>query len=273
MRITIISFLALVLAGCTQQVKQQTERVTSVMFTPEGIGVSAPWVAADCRLLRVKNADFLDHLGLPWQVTPRENAAKPDAAAQARFAVLTPEQMLKVNREGSRRFEYMPVEDGAAFMLTKAGSTILYSKPQFATRTKETFIDVEVSAVAPKDASALDISISASEIDAKVAALARTPVPRKPWVGSARIPVAAGKCALVQIPTVEQNPAGTRTRMMLLIVPSSFAWRDQRITDELPWGKFRVTSVNGRSLSIKWMPARLLQMDSEQDGVTARNAR
>ena len=258
-RTAIVSFFALALAGCTQQITLPVDRITSVVFTPEGTGASAPWVTADCRLLRVKNAGFLDRLGLAWQV-----AAVPGGQAQARFAMLTPEQVLKLNREGKGRFEYMPVEDGAAFLLTKAGSAILYSKPQFAARTPETFIDVEVSAVAARDASALDLFVSASEIDVKVATMSTVPSARKPWVGAARIPIAAARCALIQIPTVDQNSAGTRTRLMLLVVPGSFTWKDQRLTNELPWGKFRQTAIEGRSLAAKWAPSWMLRPENSQ---------
>ncbi|HUW35322.1 MAG TPA: hypothetical protein VM223_27235 [Planctomycetota bacterium] len=253
-----ILVLACAVAGCTQQVVQPPGRVTSVSFTPKGTGDSGTWVAADSRVLRFRSTRFLDRLGLAWRTSSAASGREP-----ARFALLSPQRALELNQQGKGRFEYAPTEDAAAYLLTRAGSTILYSQPQFTIRNDEGSLDIiELSGEADPDAAALDVQVTASEIPAP--ARGANPLDRWKWTGSARIPIEAGRCALIEIPSDPQRRAGARSRLMVLLVPGSFAWRNRTIRDDLPWGKVRLTTIQGRELTVKWMPTWLTEMMNDE---------
>jgi len=259
-RIMLILALAATLTGCAQRVEQLPDRVTAVSFTPKGPGDRSgdpgTWVTADSRVLCFRSTGFLDKLGLAWQTSQTSSAAH-----LARFALLSPERTLELNQRGKGRFQYAPTEDGAAYLLTKAGSPILYSRPQFAIRTDDGRTNfVELSAEAAPDGGSLDVVITASETAAPPA---RADSGRK-WTGSARIPVEAGRCALIQIPSDLQGRAAAPSRLMVLLVPGSFAWKDRTIRDQLPWGKARVTIVEGRELTVKWMPTWLTEVMNDE---------
>ena len=256
----LILALSAAAAGCAQRVERLPDRVTSVSFTPKGAASqsadSGTWVTADTRILCFRSTSFLEKLGLAWETSQVTSGRQP-----ARFALLSPERALELNRQGKGRFQYAPTEDGAAYLLTKAGSVILYSRPQFSIRTDDGRMNlIELSAEAAPDAGSLDVTITASEIPAPPA---RSDSARK-WTGHARIPVEAGRCALIQIPSNQQGRAAAPSKLMVLIVPGSFAWKDGTIRDLLPWGKARITVIEGRELTVKWMPTWLAGMMNDE---------
>lgn len=232
---------------------QPTDRVLSVVFTPEGLSTAGRWVTVDSRLVRFSNASFLNGLGLRWQETPA-----PEGQKSARFAVLSAQQVVALHDKGKGSFEYLQVEDTAAFLLIKAGTTVPNFHPLLLARSRAGVLtDVEVQGIAPQDATALDLTITARELSANPRVSKVRSQQSKAWVGAAKVPIKAGTFALVDV-SAAFGPATPKTRTMLLLAPGAFEWKDGRMSHALPWGKTRLTAIEGRTVAVKWPSSQLL---------------
>ena len=237
-------FLVLLAAGCTvveQEIPPDTRPLSLAYKPSQGIPVAGVWVAADCRALQFSSTDFIDELGIEWQVAPSD--ARLDVA---RFALLSDHEVDRFSKKGRGSFKYIQVNDRLTFVLMRAASPVAYSSPQFYYRTNEgRLLDFEITPRAARDGRSIRLTIAVSESDPESKA-----VPEK-WIGSLRMPV-VGSYVLVDIPTARDHPAGTRSRLMLLFAPESFNWRNGRRVTFLPWGTARITTIQGRSINATW---------------------
>ena len=233
-------------AGCvgTRPVIEPSNRIFSLGFDiPQGVAKSGLWLAADCRVLLFSNTDFLDDIGIQWQSAPAV-----EQVVAAKFALLTPEQSSQLHERGKGKVVYMSVNDSSAFILKRAGVWAAGTTPRLYLRTGDNnVLDVEVTATPVPNAGHIDLVVAASEGNPE-----DSPARRK-WVGSARVPV-MGRCILVDIPTAGDHPAGTLSRVMVLVAPELFVWRDGVQTTVLPWGRMRIISIKDRRISTAWMP-------------------
>ena len=233
-------------AGCvaTRPVVEPSNRIFSLGFDiPQGVATSGLWLAADCRVLRFSNTDFLDDIGIQWQSSPAG-----EQVVAAKFALLTLEQLSQLRERGKGKVVYMSINDSSAFILKRAGSWAAGSSPWLYLRTGDNnVLDVEITATPVPKASHIDLVVAASEGNPENGRAHRK------WVGSARVPV-MGRYILVDIPTAREHPAGTLSRVMVLVAPELFVWREGVQVTVLPWGRMRIISIKGRRISTAWMP-------------------
>ena len=155
-------FLVLLAAGCTvvEQKLPPDTRPLSLTFKPSrGIPVAGVWVAADCRALHFSSTDFIDGLGIKWQVAPSD--AK---LAVARFALLSGPEVDQLSKKGRGSFKYIQANDRLTFVLMRAASPVAYSSPQFYYRTDEgRLLDFEITPRAARDGRSIHLTIAVSE--------------------------------------------------------------------------------------------------------------
>jgi len=235
-------------AGCaaTKAMVKPSSRVFSLGFDiPKGIPTSGIWLAADCRLLRFSDTQFLKDIGMNWQEAPGDE--RLDAA---RFALLTSGQVAQLAEKGRGSARFAPLtkhKDPQAFLLMRAGSSVANSTPRFCVPARgKKLLEITVTPSAVWQGSGLELTIAAAEYEPDREA------PPENWAASATVPV-TGRCVLIHIPTAREHLAGTSSPVMVMLVPQTFVWRDGEQDLELPWGRKRRTFIKGRNISNRWL--------------------
>jgi len=226
--------------------------MTASLTLTEGTSTEGVWVAGDARLLGVTNEKFIGKLPVKWRSAPVREGDEP-----ARFALLSAEQLKAFETKGRKSFSYLQAEDTVALLLTGENSWVAYFKPQLSSTGNGTFIDVGLTAGIDSEGNALCVQVNASEAE---------PQNRAPsaWSGSAWVPLQRDCYLLIDIPTTKEHASGTRTKLMVMMAFRTFSWRDGRHADTLPWGKARFIVIEGRTITVRWLPEQYMQASGLQ---------